>query len=130
MVNPGNKLVWAIKGDAEMNSEKYDEAIASYRKALEIDPTFVEVQFNLGTTLNSKAVALNEKLADKKTGGLTAENVKKVNAVLEEAKKELLKAKELDPNREKVNWAYALYRVYYSLKDQANYTEMEKLLNQ
>lgn len=130
VVNPGNKLVWAIKGEAEMNSEKYDEAIASYRKALEIDPTFVEVQFNLGTTLNSKAVALNEKLADKKTGGLTAENVKKVNAVLEEAKKELLKAKELDPNREKVNWAYALYRVYYSLKDQANYTEMEKLLNQ
>ncbi len=129
-VNPGNKLVWAIKGESEMNSEKYDEAVASYRKALEIDPTFVEVQFNLGTTLNSKAVALNEQLADKKTGGLTAENLKKVTALLEEAKAELLKAKELDPNREKVNWAYALYRVYYALKDEANYTEMEKLLNQ
>jgi len=36
--NPGNKMVWALKGEAEMNAEKWDEAVESYQKAIEIDP--------------------------------------------------------------------------------------------
>ncbi|NPD92221.1 hypothetical protein [Xylanibacter muris] len=127
--NPSNKMAWAIKGETEMKNEQWDDAVASYRKAVEIDPNFVAVIFNIGTSLNSKAIALKDKLADKNTGGLTKANADKVKAVLAEAKEALLKAKELDPSREKVNWAYALYQVYYSLGDKANSDEMEKLLN-
>ncbi len=126
-INPGNKMAWAYKGEMEMFAEKYDDAIASYKKAAELDPTFVQVFFNIGTCLNSKAVLLNDKLADKKTGTITKANKDKVRALLEEAKSYLLKAKELDPNREKVNWAYALGRVYYSLEDKVNYKAMEDL---
>lgn len=126
-INPGNKMAWAYKGEMEMFDEKFDEAIASYKKAAELDPSFVQVFFNIGTCLNSKAVQLNDKLSDKKTGTITKANKEKVTAILEEAKSYLLKAKELDPDREKVNWAYALGRIYYSLGDQANYKAMEAL---
>ncbi len=127
---PNNKMAWAIKGETEMRAEKWDDAVASYKKAVEIDPNFTAVVFNIGTSLNSKAIEVKDKLADKSTGKLTIANVKKVNGILEEAKTYLLKAKELDPERKTVNWAYALYQVYYSLKDTANANAMEKLLNQ
>ena len=129
-VIPDNKMAWAIKGETEMRAEKWDNAIASYKKALEIDPNFTAVIFNTGTCLNSKAIELKDKLSDKKTGKLTTENAAKVKEVLNEAKTYLLKAQELDPNRESVNWAYALYQVYYSLGDKAKSAEYEKLLNQ
>ena len=126
--NDQNKMAWALKGEVEMNNQQWDNAIASYKKAAEIDPSFVQVIFNIGTCLNSKAIELKDKLADKKTGGLTTANANKVKAVLGEAKTYLEKAREVDPTREKVNWAYALYQVYYSLGDKAKSAEMEALL--
>lgn len=127
--DPSNKMVWALKGEIEMNEEKWDEAVASYNKSLEIDPEFVPVLYNSGVCLNNKANALKDKLADKKTGGLTPANADKVKAVLKEALTYLEKVRELDPNREKANWAYTLYQIYYSLKDDAKAAEVEKLLN-
>lgn len=129
-INPQSKMVWAIKGETEMREEKWDDAIASYKKALEIDPEFVAVIFNVGTCYNSKAVALKDQLADKKTGKITTVNAVKVKEALQPAKEYLEKAQALDPNREKVNWAYALYQVYYNLGDNAKTAEMEKLLGQ
>lgn len=129
-IDPQNKMVWAIKGETEMREEKWDDAIASYKKAVEIDPSFVQVVFNIGTCYNSKAVALKDQLADKKTGRITAANAAKVKETLQPAKEYLEKAKELDPNRESVNWAYALYQVYYNLGDTAKSAEMEALLGQ
>lgn len=113
-----------------MRAEKWDEAIASYKKALEIDPNFTAVVFNVGTSLNSKAIVVKDQLSDKKTGKLTTANADKVKTILEEAKTYLLKAQELDPERKTVNWAYALYQVYYSLGDKVKSAEYEKLLNQ
>ena len=127
---PDNKMAWAIKGESEMRAEKWDDAIASYKKALEIDPSFTAVVFNVGTSLNSKAIAVKDQLSDKKTGKLTQANADKVKTILEEAKTYLLKAQELDPERKAVNWAYALYQVYYSLGDKIKSAEYEKLLNQ
>ncbi|MGN1262964.1 MAG: tetratricopeptide repeat protein [Prevotella sp.] len=127
-LNANNKMAWALKGEVEMNNQQWDEAVKSYQKAAEIDPTFVQVIFNSGVCLNSKAIELKDKLADKKTGGLTTENVNKVKVVLTEAKGYLEKARELDPSQEKVKWAYPLYQIYYSLGDKAKSAEMEALL--
>ncbi len=122
-----NKMAWALKGEVLMNSEEWDGAVECYKKAIEIDPEFLQCVFNAGVCYNSKAISLNEKLADKKTGGLTKENADKVTAVLKEALTYLERARELDPSREKVNWAYPLYRIYYTLKDQAKMTELEAI---
>ena len=122
-------MAWALKGEVQMNDRQWDAAVESYKKAAEIDPEFVQVIFNAGVCLNSKAIDLKDELADKNTGGLTKANADKVKAILADAQVYLEKSKELDPFREKVNWAYPLYQIYYSLGDEAKANEMEKLVN-
>ena len=127
--NPQNKMVWALKGELLMNDEKWDDAVEAYKKAVEIDPQFVQVIFNIGISLNSKAIALKDQLADKATGRLTVENNNKILDVLKESKGYLEKLKDMDPNQEKTRWAYPLYQIYYSLGDEAKAAEMQSLLN-
>ena len=79
--------------------------------------------------MNSKAIALKDQLADKNTGKLTNDNADKVKAILGEAKNYMERAKELDPDSEKVKWAYPLYQIYYALGDKEKADEMEKLVN-
>ena len=127
--NAENKMAWALKGEVLMSEEKWDDAVECYKKAAEIDPTFIQCVFNAGVCLYSKAAALKEKLADKKTGGLTNANADKVKAILRDALVYQEKARELDPEQERVKWAYPLYQIYYAIGDNAKANEMEKLLN-
>lgn len=127
-MNAQNKMAWALKGEVLMNTQKWDEAVAAYVKSAEIDPTFVQVIFNAGVCLNSKAIEMKDQLADKKTGNLTTANFNKIKEVLMEAKIHLEKARELDPTQEKVKWAYPLYQIYYTVGDKAKSAEMEALL--
>lgn len=129
-LNDQNKMAWALKGYAIMQQEKWDDAIAAFKKAVEIDPDYIEGNFNIGACLNSKARTLQDELADKKTGTISKANLEKVKAVLLESKGYMEKAKELDPYQEKAKWAYPLYQVYYTLGDQEKAAEMEKLVNQ
>ncbi|MGX8696697.1 MAG: tetratricopeptide repeat protein, partial [Prevotella sp.] len=126
-IDAGNKMAWALLGEAEMNSENWDAAVEAFKKAIDIDPTWTPVVFNTGICLNSKAIALNDQLMDKKTMGLTPENAEKVKNVLRDALTYLEKTRELDPTREKTNWAYPLYRIYYSLGDKAKMAELEAI---
>ncbi len=128
-IDPNNKMAWALKGESEMNAGNWDSAIEAYKKAAELDPTFVQVWFNAGVCLNSKAVELKDKLSDKNTGKITTENANKVIAVLKDALGYMEKAKELDPNQEKVKWVYPMYQIYYNMGDKAKIAEYEKLLN-
>ena len=72
---------------------------------------------------------MKDKYADKNTGKLTTDNANKIKAVLSDALKFMERAKELDPDSEKVKWAYPLYQIYYATGDKAKADEMEKLLN-
>ena len=125
--NSQNKMAWALKGEVQMNNSEWDAAVESYQKAIDVDPEFVQCVFNAGVCLNSKAIAMNDQLADKKTGGLTKENADKVKAVLAEAQKYLERARELDGDQLKVKWAYPLYRIYYSLQLKDKMAELEAI---
>ena len=116
--DPNNKFAYTYKGEALRLSQKWDEAVECYKKAAELDPTYVVAPYQAGLCLNSKAIELKDKLADKKTGMLTKENLAKIKEVLTESKNFLEKVREADPDRAQVNWAYALYQVYYSLGDE------------
>lgn len=128
-LNAENKMAWALKGEVQMNNREWDAAVESYKKAIEIDNDFIQCIFNAGVCLNGKAIELKDKLADKNTGGLTKSNADKVKAILNEALPFLERAKELDPDREKVKWAYPLYQIYYSLGNKAKSDEMEAIVN-
>lgn len=77
------------KGTASMLSEKYEEAIVYFKKAIDLNPDFIEAYYNLGITY--------EKL-DKHKDSVEA----------------LKKAIQLDPNR--ANAHYALGYAYYRLE--------------
>ena len=128
--NPEDKFAYIYKGEALRQQEKFDEAVECYKKAFELDPTYVVAAYQAGVSLNSKAIKLKDELSDKKTGMLTNANAAKVKAVLQDAKTYLEKVRELDPDHEQVNWVYALYQLYYNLGEKAMADELEKLLNQ
>ena len=126
--NPENKFAYTYKGESLRLTNKFDEAVECYKKAFEIDPTYVPAAYQAGVCLNSKAIEMKDQLADKKTGMLTNANADQIKAVLNEAKGYLEKVREADPTREQVNWAYALYQVYYSLQDKEKIAELEPLV--
>ena len=125
VINANNKMAWALLGEAEMNTENWDPAIEAFKKAAELDPSWTPVVFNTGVCLNSKAIALQDELMDKKTMNISKENKEKVTQVLRQAQVYLEKTRELDPNRETTNWSYPLYRIYYAIGDKAKMAELE-----
>ena len=110
-----------------MNQQKYDEAVASFKKTMEIDPNFIEVEYNIGASLVLKATTMKDQLSGT-TGRLTPADAEKVKAVYTEAQKYLEHVRSVDPDRKKVNWAYTLYQVYYGLGDATKTAEIEKLM--
>jgi tetratricopeptide (TPR) repeat protein len=126
-IDPQNKMAWGLLGEAYMNSNEWDGAVEAFKKAIEIDPKWTPCVFNTGICLNSKAIDLQDALMDKKTMNITPANLEKVKDVLREALVYLERTRELDPNREMTNWAYPLYRIYYSLGDKAKMAELEAI---
>ena len=121
--DPNNATAWALKGQTEMNTANvagdnadWDSPIESFKKAIEIDGTNPIVLTYLGFCLNSKAATLNDR------------NVQK--ELYRESLKHLERAKDIDPNREKANWAYPLYQCYYLVysAEDPRTKEMEQLL--
>ena len=93
-------VAWAVKGQAEMNASKWDEAIADFKKAVEIKPSALVMTW-MGYCNNNKAANLQD--------------VKQQKVLLAETEKYLEKAKELDPEQKEANWKYLLYNTYYVL---------------
>ena len=121
--DPNNATAWALKGQTEMNTANvagdgadWDTPIASFKKSIEIDGTNPIVLTYLGFCLNSKAATLNDRNAQK--------------ALYQESLNHLERARDIDPNREKANWAYPLYQCYYLVysADDPRTKEMEELL--
>lgn len=93
-------VAWAVKGQAEMNESKWDEAIADFKKAIEIKPSALVMTW-MGYCNNNKAANLQD--------------VNQQKVLLAETEKYLEKAKELDPEQKEANWKYLLYNTYYVL---------------
>ena len=115
--DPKCYFAYAIRGQSEMNERKYDEAIADFKKAHEIDPKKSIMCTYIGACINAKAASLDGD-AQKK--------------LLEESVTYLEKARDLDPNRNEANWAYPLYQCYYSLygESDSRTAELKGLVNQ
>lgn len=115
-----SKMSWALKGESDMNEQNWKDAIEAYKKSLEFDPNFIQVQFNLALCQNNQAITLR----DANAGNMTPE----AKQLLMDSIQNLLAIKEKDPNREQVNWAYTLYQAYYLIGDEAKAKELESLI--
>lgn len=47
--NPGNVNAWIALGNAQMDAQRFAEAIIAYQRALELDPKNVDVRVDMGT---------------------------------------------------------------------------------
>ena len=98
--DPNNYTAWALKGQSEMNAMDYDNAIESFKKACEIDDTNPVVLTYLGFCMNNKAASIENDIPAQK-------------ALYKESMGYLERARDIDPDRMKANWAYPLYQCYY-----------------
>ena len=123
--NPNDFTAWALKGQALMNRNStasnpdWKGCVEAFKKAVSIDQTNPVVYTYLGFSMNAMASAIN---------GDRAQQL----ALYKESMGYLDKAKELDPNREKANWAYPLYQCYYSVygANDPKTKELEGILKQ
>lgn len=123
--DPNSFTAWALKGQTLLNrnstAEKpnWDECIDAFKKSIAIEDTNPVVLTYLGFSINAKASQIENNRDEQKK-------------LYQEAMGYLEKAKEIDPNREKANWAYPLYQCYYLVyaADDPRTLEMEKLLKQ
>lgn len=115
--DPNNVTAWSLKGQSEMNTSKWDDAITSFKKVISLDDKNVIILTYLGFSINSKAADINGDVAAQK-------------ALYKESMDYLEKAKSLDPNREKANWSYPLYQCYYVVygANDARTKELEALI--
>lgn len=116
-----NIRAWTILGELSMNYHDWDDAIASYSRVLAVDSTLAVVWYNVGICYSSQGQQLKDDLTDSR-GRLTKSNRVRVRRIYDMARRHLVKASELDPERKRVDWATPLYQAYYILgeKDKAN----------
>lgn len=126
--NPNNKFAYFMRASENNENKKYDEAIANFKKVIEIDPEFIYGYFNLALCYGNKADDINVTKADK-NGRLFGDDLKACNEAYTGAITNLEKVREMDPNHETIsNWPMQL-RMYYNRvgqKDKAD--EISKML--
>jgi tetratricopeptide (TPR) repeat protein len=83
--NPNDHSIWWAEGVIYMRQDKYDEAIASLNKSIEIKGDQYDTQFNMGVCYYNKAVEMFQKANE-------IMDVTKYNAAVAEANKVFIKA--------------------------------------
>jgi tetratricopeptide (TPR) repeat protein len=126
-IDPNNKLYNYVKAYLYHNMKKYDEAIPYYEKTVQLDPTYAEAFNNLGLIYVMKA----QELSDKAPTNVNSPDYKKAQNDIKDLYKKALpyyeKARQLKPDSKEL-WGQGLYRVYYILKMEPQFSEIEKLM--
>lgn len=98
---PTNSIALANKGMMAINNNDAAEGAKWLKKATEANPENAVIQFYLGVCLNAQ--------------GAEADDATQRKSFFQEAVKAFDKAKEIDPNKDQVNWGYNRYQAYYNL---------------
>jgi hypothetical protein len=105
--HPENKVMWTLKGEAELKNDRWNDAIDSFKHSLTIDSTFVPAVYNIGLCYVTEAKSLREGLTINKQK-LRTESPIKFKSLLNEAKEWIIKASLLDPQQNIVEWKHIL----------------------
>lgn len=100
-VNPNDFMANLVKGQAQMNATKWDEAIATLQKAVAAKDDALALTF-LGFCYNNKAAQLQD--------------AAQMKSLFEQAKQCFEKARDLDPGQQRANWSYMLDNTNYNLE--------------
>ncbi len=98
--DPKNFVALILKGNSQFDERAWQDAIATFKKAQEADPESPFPYFYIGACFQNRASDAPAKTT--------------ANVLLEEAIKNYEKAKELDPDQQKVSWGRFRYNSYYA----------------
>lgn len=116
--------LWNVKGRILENDKKMDEAIASYEKAIELDPEMADPLGNIGRIIYNSAVEELERVNAIKDDRLYLKEKAKLKDIFSKALPYFEKAYELNPKER--DYVIALRGIYYNLGQDAKYKEMEE----
>ena len=125
--DPQDALGHIYLGMIAMNAKNYEEAIDRFGRIPETNANFLPVTFNRGVCRLNLASDFLESHANKNTGVMKPDDDAKFKQTLSEAKVDLEKARELDPEQQNVRWAVLLRNIYYQLGEEAKYQELENM---
>lgn len=123
-----NSLAWILKGETEMKARHWDNAINFYKKSVAQDSSLVQAIYNIGICYSSKAIAMKDSLGGNR-GRLNKVDMQNVKAVFAHSMMYLEKAKDMDTDMKRVDWATPLYQVYFVLGEKEKAEEMKLRLN-
>ena len=124
-----NRLYENLKG-AGKNEEAaaaLDQAIETYKKAIEVDPKYPQALSNLAFSYCLKAQDYSEKAESDVSSPKYAEDQAILKGFYESAKPYYEKVRELYPEQRDL-WLQGLYRVYYNLNMGPEFEEIESLM--
>ena len=127
--NANNKLYLYVKGYLYYNIKDYDNAIEFFKKAIAVDPQYVEAYQNIGLSYLLKAQDYSTQAPTDRNDPKYAESQSTLKKFYEEAKVAYEKVRALKPDQKDL-WLQGLYRVYYNLDMGPEFEEIEKLMEQ
>lgn len=126
-IAPESKLANYGKGYCLFADSKYADALVYYKKAVEIDPSYLDANIQCGLCLFNIADANNRTIAGKRyktQAEADADVQKNVIAYFEEALPYFEKVRELVPD-ESGKWAYELRTIYNAIGQKDKAKELE-----
>ena len=105
--NPENKLAWMLKGEVEQKDSRFMDAVASFKRVLSIDSTYVPAVGNLAKCYYNEAKRLKDCMAGSKQR-LRKTDENKERELLQNARIWITKASLLDPKQDMVEWKQML----------------------
>ena len=128
--DPNNKSYWYVEGILYDRSEQFDQAMTSYKKAIELDPEYYDPYYNMGVIQFNKGVQLYDeanKIMDNTEFALAKEKADKTFA---EAIPLFEKAMENAKNdKEKLDSMMNLKTLYRRLQMMDKFEDMQKQID-
>ena len=128
--DPNNKSYWYVEGILYDRSEQFDEAMTSYKKAIELDPEYYDPYYNMGVIQFNKGVQLYDeanKIMDNTEFAIAKE---KADKTFTEAIPLFEKAMEKSKTeKEKMEAMMNLKTLYRRLQMMDKYEDMQKQID-
>ncbi len=116
-----------VLGYLYQNKKDYDKAIDAYKRTIEKDPAYAEAYSNLGLCYCQQGLDYGSKATTDLNDPKYKEDQAKIKAYYESARPYYEKARDLKPDNKEL-WMNGLYTIYYNLGLEAEFKEIEKLM--
>lgn len=127
--HPNEKIGPYALGLIAMQADKNDEAIEYFKKALSIDPDYIDALFNTAVCYYNNAMLINDAIIGKTVTKTENDKViAKVRTIISEGLPYLEHIQELVPDKPE-RWARRLSNFYYILDKKDKYEEMKVYLD-